>query len=259
MKTCSRSLLTLLIVMTSMWTVSGSASAQHDHSDVILGYDNSASPAFIEIEGTPSSGGILLFDTEFNQLLYDTTQPGFSTEAAEGLEITFGHRLFLQVVNASTAIQGGAGLGYVNYFNPNNDSILAVGKTDIESEVDSTAYALDGASFTGGPVLIDISASGKSDPGGIHEHVHFTLTDLADADQGAYGVLFSLFTQDENGSFVAASDDFWIVFNNGMDDVEFESRAVAAFGNFSAVPEPSSGLLLCGVALAAFAGRRRRR
>lgn len=223
------------------------------HSDIVLGYNDLANPSFIEIEGSVSNGGFLLFEGDFG-LLFSTINPGFATEPSDGLFITEGHSLFLRTVNAGSAIQGGSLLGFVNFFDDQTSSISAWGEIRITGE-DGSFWDLNANAALGGPVLVQVADDFE---GGIHDHVTFDL--LGDTSRvGAYGVLFSLFTEDMNGNFVAASDNFWIVFNNGMDDFEFESRAVAAFGNFSAVPEPSSGLLLCGVALAAFTGRRRRR
>jgi hypothetical protein len=247
----------LALAMACGWLSNAARAGEDDdhdgHPDIILGYNNLVTPSFIEIEGTPlSANGFLLFEADFGQF-FSTIDPGFSTEPADGLEITPGHSLFLQTINASSAVQGGQLLGFVNFFDDETGQITAWGQITITGEGGSS-WQLNGSSAVGGPVLIQVADDVE---GGIHDHVAFDL--LGDTDKvGAYGVLFSLFTHDANGNFVAASDNFWIVFNNGMDDAEFESRAVAAFGNFSAVPEPGSGLLLCGVALAAFAGRRRR-
>lgn len=227
--------------------------ADEDHSDIVVGYNDVNSPSFIDIEGTPAAGGILLFEADFGPF-FSTNQPGFSTELDEGFEITAGHRLYLQAVNASSFIQGGSGLGYVNFFNPNTNTISAWGEINVLSTEDSSQWILNGVNASGGPVLIQTASNLD---GGIHEHVDFDL--VANTDTvGAYGVLFSAFTDDGNGNPVAASDNFWIVFNNGMDPGDFDNFAVAGFANFSAVPEPGTGLLFFGIALGSVALRRRR-
>ncbi len=227
--------------------------ADEDHADIVVGYDNVVSPSFIDIEGTPAAGGILLFEADFGPF-FSTNQPGFASELDEGFVITEGHRLYLQAINASSFIQGGSGLGYVNFFNPNTNTISAWGEINVLSTEDSSQWILNGVNASGGPVLVQTASNLD---GGIHEHVDFDL--VANTDTvGAYGVLFSAFTDDGSGNFVAASDNFWIVFNNGMDPEDFDNFAVARFANFSAVPEPGTGLLFCGIVLGSVALRRRR-
>lgn len=253
MKRTSLIRLTLLTVAALACVHANNSWADEDHSDIVVGYNDVNSPSFIDIEGTPAAGGILLFEADFGPF-FSTNQPGFASELDEGFVITAGHRLYLQAVNASSFIQGGSGLGYVNFFNPNTNTISAWGEINVLSTEDSSQWILNGVNASGGPVLIQTASNLD---GGIHEHVDFDL--VANTDTvGAYGVLFSAFTDDGNGNPVAASDNFWIVFNNGMDPGDFDNFAVAGFANFSAVPEPGTGLLFFGIALGSVALRRRR-
>lgn len=236
-----------------------SAWADEEHADIIVGYNNTADRIVFEAP-SPGVNKPRLFEAGFTELLGDwtTDDPGFSGEVNE-FEFTFGHDLFLRVINASTYFQNGSDLGYVSFYD--GTTFSAAGQIDVLGN-NSDTLNLNGSSLSSNPtagldyVFLQQSSAAFGEYGGIHDHVSFDMVDGGNQADGAYGILFQLFSQD-NGAFVAESEAFWVVFNKGLDETVFDGY-VAEFGNFSAVPEPGSGLLLCGVALAAFATRRRR-
>jgi hypothetical protein len=243
------------------------ADDDHDddhHSDIIVGYNSGAD----RIEFESPSPGLLkprLFEAAFQRLellgdvSWTTDDPGFSGETGH-YEFTAGDNLFLRVINANTYFQNGSNLGYVSFFD--GTVFSAAGQIDIFGN-DGDSLSLNGSMLSSSPAtgvdFVFLQTTTDADNtvdrpyGGLHDHVSFDMVDGENQEVGAYGILFQLFNQ--NG---AESDAFWIVFNRGVENEATFDGYVAAFGNFSAVPEPSSGLLLCGVALAAFAGRRRR-
>lgn len=258
----SKVVLCLALTLGACWassTVKADEDDGHEHKDIIVGYNSGADRIVFE---TPAPGLLKprLFEAEFTELLgaWTTDDPGFSGEAGE-YEFTYGHDLFLRVINASTYFQNGSNLGYVSFFDGANFS--AVGQINVLGN-NSDTLNLNGSSLSSSPtagldyVFLQQSNATFAEYGGIHDHVNFDMVDGDNQANGAYGILFQLFSRN-GGNLVAESDAFWVVFNKGVDDTLFDGY-VAQFGNFSAVPEPSSGLLLCGVALAAFAGRRRR-
>jgi hypothetical protein len=214
----------------------GAALAQH--SDIEFFYSDGK----IQIE-FGSEGQV--FEGEFpTSGLFEqfTTDPGFGSEAAEGLGIQPGNIIDYNI------------LGPLRY---HDGTDFAPVPTGAQIEIFDTP--------TGGLIVNDsiigpISGSGAigmaDGSGDLHAHVDFELQPLSlDTPQfGAYGILMELFT-DEPG--IANSDPFYIVFNFGLDEATFEG----AVGDFAhAVPEPSS-LVLCalGSVLLVFSSKRMRR
>lgn len=247
----------------SGWAMPNSVWADEEHADIIVGY-NAGSDRIVFEAADLGPLKPRLFEAQFTELLgsWTTDDPGFSGETGH-FEFTAGDDLFLRVINASTYFQNGSNLGYVSFYDGGGFS--AAGQIDISGNL-GDSLSLDGSMLSSSPTgqdyvflqtTTDTDNTADRPFGGLHDHVSFDLLDSDSRANGAYGILFQLFSQN-GGAPVAESDAFWIVFNRGLDEGVFDSY-VAEFGNFSAVPEPSSGLLLCGVALAAFAGRRRRR
>lgn len=241
---------------------------QHAHSDVIFGYEpDTSNPTGIEIEAAVETGeGFGLFEVEFDEPVtgdFNTDDPGFNTEVGE-LEFNSGDKLWLCAVDARS--HSTHGVGYVNYFNPATGGLDVTSGSDLVISDDDLAMpperqnsqdqTLSGTSFTGSALQFIDTADGS---GHIHRHLFFDLVEDAggNAEVGAYGVMFQIHS-DRNtgggpdGTMDVVSDPFWIVFNHGMDDEDFEN-ALSAFG----VPEPGSltFLLLGGIGLLS---RRRR-
>ena len=87
--------------------------------------------------------------------------------------------------------------------------------------------------------------------GGLHQHISFQLDPLSldSPEYGAYGLLMELTTHVDSPVGLSNSDPFYLVFNFGLDDSQFDD----ALGAFAAqVPEPASYGLV-GLAAVAFA------
>ena len=102
---------------------------------------------------------------------------------------------------------------------------------------------------------------GQAGAGGdVHTHIDFNLApqSLDASAYGAYGLLVGLTSIEADGmtpTGIADSDSFYLVFNFGLTEPDFE-EAVGAFA--SQVPEPSS-LVLMGTAAGILGLFRRRR
>jgi hypothetical protein len=211
--------------------LAGVARAQHA-GDVTFQYDGGGISILAGVEGLkfegdfPTSGIFARFASD----------PGFISELDQGLGINGGDIVSYNVLNNlyfwSAATQDFADPG-------------------------AATITIDNA--VGGDTVVG-GSTGEIAPGGIigqadgsgnfHAHVDYTLS--LGAAFGAYGMLWELDT-DEPG--IADSDPFFLVFNYGLSEEDFET-AVDAF----AVPEPSTWLLaaMAGCAIAV-AGRLRSR
>ena len=231
----------------------GSAMAQHAHSDVEFGYADGK----IDIEFDPIEGQV--FESEFptDVLLTEqyTDDPGFASEPAEGLGITPNHVIKYNI------------LGPLAYHDGNGFATVPTGVyIDILGNLGSGNFLVtDSTAPTSSAGTIGLSDG----TGEVHEHIEFTLQpgayDLGNNPPvGAYGLLMSLSSFNSDGvtpSGIADSDQFYIVFNFGLEEDELEPGphfhdAVEDFA--AAVPEPGSAVaLLVGAGL--IASRRRRK
>lgn len=241
------------------------AYAQHGHAgDVEFGYDDINNPTGFEIEYDEfTTDGFLIFESEmeeldpFNPGDFSSDEPGFTTASAEGLLVNEGDQIWLNALNASSF--SSFGVGYVNYYNPNTNALEAAGRLAIYDNSGSTAdLILNGGTIESGlnPQFIGL---GDVD-GDVHDHLIVDLLDDTTAPNGAYGVMFQLQSDfaPGDGSMDVDSDPFWIVWNHGMAEDDFESLAMPAFGASSAVPEPTSlGFLAGGIGVVMMRRRRR--
>ena len=240
---------------------SASAFAQHEHSDVEFGYDSLSTPTEIEVEVVEAtSDGFAFFEAEFEIVdpgqpgNYFTNEPGFTTNDMEGLLINQDDQVWLQALDASGV--SSFGVGYVNYYNPNTDQLEASGRLGVLDNTASTAdLILNGGAIESGPNP-QFLGLGDSD-GDLHDHVVIDLLDDATAPFGAYGVMFQMWSDTTgDGNVDISSDPFWMVWNHGMSDEDFEEFAVAKFG-IQEIPEPTSAtILLLGAAVVAVRRRR---
>ena len=232
-----------------------SAYAQdHGHEgDAEFGY---VGGELVITNGELTTEGIPLFEGDIGMLTelggsYGAEDPGFEVPGSTGSDTAW-----LNVVDASQF--SSVGVGYVNYYNPNSDSIeLLLGPTNQISIIDNSVGTEDlvlGTSLSGdNPQYLGI----EDLDGEIHDHVIFDLNDTMPA--GAYGIMLQLQTDldfDPSLPFNPehTSPEFWIVLNHMMDEEDFENFAVPAFGPPSgAVPEPGAAALLlfggCGLGL----------
>lgn len=258
-------ILRCLAMTIALAMLSTNAYAQHGHAgDVEFGYDDIANPTGFEIEHDEyTTDGILVFESEmeeldpFNPGDWSSDEPGFTTASAEGLLVNENDQIWLNAVNAAS--YSSFGVGYVNFYNPTTDALEATGRMAIYDNSGSTAdLILNGGSIEGGvnPQFIGLG----DDEGDVHDHLIVDLLDDGTAPNGAYGVMFQLQSDfaTADGTMDISSDPFWIVWNHGMDEEDFESLAMPRFGASTSVPEPSS-LICLAASLGAFGMRRRRR
>ena len=234
------------------------------HSDVVLGYDDPANPTgFVIEQDCETDEGHQLFESEFEELGGDFTsdEPGFITEPGE-LQLGAGDKLYLRALDARN--HSSYGVGFVNFFNPNTGNLDVTGGDVLISDDiaglsnpernSSTDLTLSGTSSSGSALqFIDMADSN----GFLHQHVFLDLLNDASAPNGAYGILFQLESDtNADGTTDIFSDEFWIVWNHGLDEETFES-SLSTFGKFSAVPEPGALSFMLMVGCAGILRRRR--
>lgn len=269
--------------------------AQEVHSDIEFGFAPDSEELEFEIENdTVNDDGFQVFEGSFGIALGNestTDNPGFITPVDEGLTVNQGDNIFVRVLNAGATDGNTIGSGFVNFYDPNQPdagiqsdvgTITVIGNDPNDPDEDIVAV-FDGdvpvsgivslflAEGSDGTFQSDLPPSLLGDEEGdeqnielgvgeIHNHLNFTFT--ADADvPSAVGLLLQfeadLASVDGDGIDVV-SDPFFLVFNNGLSEEVFETRALPAFG-VNAVPEPTSGILLAAVGSAILTRRRRRR
>jgi len=234
------------------------------HSDIEFGYDDGTNPTSIEVE-QPNTNleGFMFFESEFEEEdpsgdpgNFSSDEPGFETSQDEMLTVNPGDQVWLQFLDAST-VNTGRGVGYVNFVAQGSSTIQASGRIGVEDNTASTLDLIfDGAGIESGPSrqFLGIGDDDTADLGGVHEHVEFDLLDDSTAPFGTYGIMFQIESDFEDGSGTVNSEAFWVFFNHGQSEEEFEG-SLAAFG---VVPEPSSALFI-SAAVVAMVSRRRRR
>lgn len=240
------------------------AAAQHLHSDVEFGYDDTSNPTSIVVENDEtSSEGIQFWEADFvvldpaNTGDYGTDDPGFATAIGEGLQLNNGDNVFIRPLNAQTHPSSNLGVGYVNYYNPTTQLLEAANRIAVMDESLGTVdLVLDGATATGDALQFVGTFNAGSD---MDDHIVFDLLDDATAPDGAYGVLLEIEVQQANGSPAIVSDPLWFVFNNNLSEEVFEGAALASFGivESATVPEPTSLAFLFGGATCLVLRRRR--
>lgn len=212
--------------------------------DLEFGYDNTNSPSVLTLSanefGSVTGDGINVAETSvreldpFNPGEFSADQPGFSTNIAQGLVVNPGNGIMINALDAS--VESAFGVGYVNYYNPANDTLEATGRIAFKDNTSGTSdLVLNGSIIESGvtPQFIALADSG----GDVHDHIRWDLLDDATAPLGAYGILVQLqsdFTFD--GIIELSTEPFWIVFNHGMSNADFQSLALPSFGVGQAVP-----------------------
>lgn len=220
---------TILVVCSA-----GVALAQHEHSDVEFVFTDGKIDIEFGDEGQ-------VFESEFDidgTLEQETDDPGFASETAEGLGVEPNALIDYDV------------LGPLMYHNGSGFATVPAGAQLVIGDNPSGELVVDAA--TVGPISGPGAIAQADSSGDVHTHIDFRLEPLtlSTGDYGAYGVLMQL-TTDHAG--VAASDPFFLVFNFGLEEEEFEG-AVGAFA--AMVPEPATGFWLAVVLLGPWFRRR---
>ena len=221
--------------------------AQEMHSDVEFGYEGGSLIFESDITGIDAAG---VFEAEFEVFNMDGTQeaedPGFASNFTEGDEtfmVTSGDDIFVNVNQSAT-------LGsFLTYYNP------------VTGQFESTSATMtiedNSPQMTGGTLDLIVSESGligdtsqyvdTSDGGEFDSHVDFILS--SGAANGAYGLLINIESSNASGDLTngTTSENFWIVFNNGLTEEVFEA-SVDQFA--TAIPEPSAVAILLVSSLA---------
>jgi len=134
---------------------------------------------------------------------------------------------------------------FLHFFDANTNTLLSSHSRILNIDVAGEG-SLNLTQTSGGSGLIGAAPAN----GEFHSHLDFQLSDLGSANFGAYGFLMSLTT---NASGVGESDPFWIFLNYGMAAPAFDT----AIGSITAVPEPST-IVLVSMAACGFVWKRRR-
>jgi hypothetical protein len=225
------------------------------HNDVEFGYDNLNNPSNfllspLSFNSTTSDGIIIVRSSmreldPFNAGEFSADQPGFATDNAEGLAVNPGDCILISALNASE--HSAFGVGYVNFYNPATNSLEAAGRIAfIDNRSGTPDLVLNGDTIESGVDPQFIERANNS--GVVHDHITWDLLDDATAPVGAYGILVQLQSDYEfDGTVELSSDPFWLVFNYGMSEDDFEELALASFGVGEAAPVLLGDVNLDGV------------
>lgn len=231
-------LLSFHLVVIAVLATAGMASAQHN--DIEFYYDHGMIEFADHDHGGHDHG--LIFEGNFPTsgiFARFTTDPGFGSETIEGLGIGPNDIISYNI------------LDHLFFWSPISGNFASPGATTITIDNAVGADTLVGAGT--GPIIPGGVVGQADSSGDFHAHVGFELS--SGAETGAYGMLMELST-DAPG--IANSEPFFIVFNYGLGEPQFEV-ALEAFEQVIAVPEPSTIVLgLMGAALGAGGAWRRR-
>ena len=172
----------------------------------------------------------------------------------EQLVVNEGDQVFVRVLDASASDSPtDRGVGFVNFYNPDTDALEALDPSDLTLNItgsDGATSVFAGNQLVSGDadVFLAVGSDGddfstpppslNEDPqlltvGRIHNHLSFDLSgDLANTD-GAIGLLLQFTTIPADGSAPVESDPFFLIFNNGLDELPEPTGfidALAAFG-----------------------------
>ncbi len=213
--------------------------AQHAHSDIEFEYDGGKIAIEFGAEGPVFEADLPVTNVDFSEQATD--DPGFASEAEEGLGVNAGDIIDYNI------------LGPLVFHDGSDFTPVPTGALIRITDNGVNAGTLDVTSSTSGPVSGPGIIQEADALGDVHIHMDFELLPLSldTSDYGAYGILMEL-TTDEAG--IANSDPFYIVFNFGLEEEIFEG-AVEAFAG--TVPEPTAAMLLA-VGASFFAAARRR-
>ena len=215
------------------------SSAFAQHADIEFGYDDVLAPNEMEVEVVEATiDAIPFFESEMEELdpfdpgNFSSDEPGFITNSAEALEVNIGDRVFLRVLDASQF--SSFGVGYVNFFNPADGTMTPGGQMSVfDNTVGETPDLIfDGTTIISGANPQLLGVGNDQNDGGLHEHITIDILNEDTAPIGAYGILFQMESDlaPVDGIADVISEPFWIIWNYEMDEEDFESLALQAFG-----------------------------
>ena len=247
------------------------------HSDIEFGFEDPAVPVFeIELDELTDEG-IQVAEGEFVRAgaFATTDNPGFITpfeveEDENGVEVVVeelvvneGDQVFVRVLDASAAGSPTTrGVGFVNFYNPVTDALenldASSGTLTITGSDNATSvFAGDQLVSGNEDVFLAVGSDGtfmstppptlEEDPelltvGRIHNHLAFDLSgDLATTD-GAVGLLLQFTTVPADGSAPVESDPYFLIFNNGLEELPSPTGFVDALAAFG-LDEEEEGIL----------------
>ena len=216
-----------------------SANASEVHSDIEVGVE--AGKLTTESTLQLLSDGSSVYESEFGESVlepYGSDEPGF--EVDDGV-FTSGQTLAFQVASPLQFWDGSSWLAAT----PGSESI------SIFDNVGNTTTVTD--SGVSGTLIGTIDAADID--GGIHTHVEFEINNTAAT--GSYLLELQLLgfqTSALTTQAYTASDSFFIVFNWGQSEEDFET-SVDALG-VTAVPVPGAAVLMLSALSALVFGRR---
>ena len=242
------------------------------HSDIEFGFEDPANPVFeIELDELTDEG-IQVAEGEFTRAapFATTDNPGFLTpleveEDENGVEVIVeqlvvneGDQVFVRVLDASASDSPTTrGVGFVNFYNPVTDALenldASSGTLTITGSDNATSvFAGDQLVSGNEDVFLAVGSDGtfmstppptlNEDPeqltvGRIHNHLAFDLSgDLATTD-GAVGLLLQFTTVPADGSAPVESDPYFLIFNNGLEELPAPTGFVDALAAFGLVEE----------------------
>ncbi len=189
------------------------------HADIRLSYEDDRIVLRDGIQGF--TDGLQIYEGTFPISGFSirfTENPGFAAELIDGDVLLPGDEIEIELLESSTFGS------YLTFFDPVSASMSPT--------LASITIDDNGGSSTSDLIVGNLDLAGDNpqflqtadETGEIHTHINFTLS--ADAQFGAYGMLFRLAS---SNPMIADSSPAWLVFNYGMSPVDFDQSAIPAF------------------------------
>ena len=235
------------------------------HSDIEFGFEDNANPVFEVLLDEVTDEGIQVAEGEFFSLgpFATTDSPGFITPEEEGevLTVNPGDQVFVRVLDASAPDSPtDRGVGFVNFYNPVTDALEPTDSTDGTLVItgNTPGSSADSVSVFSGDQLLSgeaelflaagsdgntMSDAPGDEPnitlgsGRIHTHLGFDLTGNLGSTDGAVGLLLQFTTVPADGSAPVESAPFFLIFNNGLEELPAPTGFVDALAAFGLVEE----------------------
>ena len=237
------------------------------HSDIEFGFEDPANPVFeIELDEFTDEG-IPVAEGEFTRLgaFVTTDNPGFITPleeedgvVVEELVVNEGDQVFVRVLDASASDSPtDRGVGFVNFYNPDTDALEALDPSDLTLSItgsDGAVSAFAGAQLLTGNAEVFLGTGSDGDDlstpppslneapeelgvGRIHNHLAFDLSGSLATQDAALGILLQFTTIPADGSAPVESDPYFLILNNGLDELPAATGFVDALAAFGLVEE----------------------